>query len=230
MVDMRIDYEDGHHGWVEVWTDRDEADASVRAGLYGDQRTLPAAWPAGRLGRAWAVTVSGRCDLRRLKNELEALLVELEAGGDTFQIVADRDQLRASVNANVQRLAALGVVTLGSRPLQAGDAAVVSLLPDGIIGPVAPSWGPLLDWLRTTLSSERLADKRSKLAATGSSERHFFLGVTFTSPGEVYFALTNCPGVPTGPPPPPRGHHARVGDGGGDGGSLRCLVSRSGLV
>jgi hypothetical protein len=44
-------------------------------------------------------------------------------------------------------------------------------------------------WVETTLASDELADVRAKLAATGCNERHVFVGLTYGSPGEVFFAL-----------------------------------------
>ena len=64
------------------------------------------------------------------------------------------------------------------------------LYPDGMVRPSGETWGPVLEWIRETLASSRLADVRKKLAATGAEERHRFLGTTYTCPGVVFFALT----------------------------------------
>jgi hypothetical protein len=67
---------------------------------------------------------------------------------------------------------------------------VIRLYPDGIRGPAVITWVPVLDWIARTLGSQRLTDVRAKLALTNADERHAFLGVTYTSPGNVFFALT----------------------------------------
>jgi hypothetical protein len=63
-------------------------------------------------------------------------------------------------------------------------------------------WEPVVEWISNVLASPRLDDVRSKLARTGADERHAFLGVTFTSPGKVFFALDLK--KQTLPPDPPR--------------------------
>lgn len=63
----------------------------------------------------------------------------------------------------------------------------------------------MLNWITQTLASPRLTDVRAKLARTNAYERHAFVGVTFTSPGEVFFALSvNEQTLPSEPPALPR--------------------------
>lgn len=150
--------------------------------------------------RDWFVTVAGTSDLRILEGELEGLLADLEAHGVTFESVADRRALTHQQDENVRRLLELGVVTLSCGLPSSGDGSV-RLYPERVEGPAAVAWAPVVNWIGETLASVRLLDVRTKLMKTGAPERHVFLGITFTSPGEVYFALSlQEPTLPDEPP------------------------------
>jgi hypothetical protein len=188
MVDIRVEYTDRAPTYVEVWTDIEAGYAATWSRLMS-RGQLPQELQVSALRRDWFVTVSGASNLRRLETMLEGLLARLEAVGLTFELVAPLDSLTSSSDATVAQLLSLGVVMLSSRRTSA-EHGIVRLYPDGIVGPTGTRWEPVLDWIAQTLASPRLADVRLKLAKTDAYERHAFLGITFTSPGEVYFALT----------------------------------------
>ena len=186
MPDLLIDYRDRQPGYVEVWTDI-QGDYAAMWSRWMSVGRIPYPMAAPSLSRAWQVTVSGAAFQKSwpLERELEALLRDLELRGMVFERVASEETLRA-FGGSVARLLDLGVVQLASAPSGAG---VANLYPAGTSGPAAVSWEPVLDWISATLSSPQFKDNRRKLAATGAHERHMFIGATFTSPGEVFFAL-----------------------------------------
>lgn len=200
MADLRVEYPDRPAGYVEVWTDMEEGYASTYSELWKPGRQLPREVPIDRSHRDWFVTISGAAQLRILERELVAHITALEAIDTTFETVAERDALGRHPSPVVSRLVELGVVRLASRPASA-EYGLTRLYLSGISGPALVDWRPVLDWISQTLTSTRLADVRAKLARTAALERHAFIGVTFTSPGEVYFSLSRdeC----TLPPEPP---------------------------
>jgi hypothetical protein len=199
MVDIRIEYTDRDPGYVEVLTDIGEGYAATWARLMR-RGQLPLELHLAGLRRDWFVTVSGRSDLRRLEIELEGSLASLEVVGLTFERVATLQLLKSIGDVTVGRLLDLGVVMLSSKRSSAEQGSV-RVYPDGIVGPGVALWEPVLEWIERLLASQRLTDVRTKLAKTDAEERHIFLGVTFTSPGEVFFRLTvGEQTVPSAPP------------------------------
>lgn len=68
-------------------------------------------------------------------------------------------------------------------------------------------------WIETFLMSGPAADNRGKLKATHAPERHIFVGASFTSPGDAFFALDKRgrPGFPpTDPVLPPEITHVWI--------------------
>lgn len=202
MPDLLIDYRDRQPGYVEVWTDI-QGDYAAMWSRWMSTGRIPYPMPAPSLSRAWQVTVSGAAFQKSwpLERELEGLLRDLEARGMIFERVAPENTLR-TVGGAAAHLLDLGVVQLASGPNGAG---VADLYPAGITGPAVVSWEPVLDWISVKLSSRQFEDNRRKLAATGADERHIFIGATFTSPREVFFALKlpdqSLPQVPPLLPP-----------------------------
>ncbi len=136
MVDIRVDYADRPSGYVEVWTEIEPGYAATHSRLMGPSRQLPHELLMTALRRDWFVTVSGASDLRRLEAEIEDLVGSLETSGLTFETVADLRVLNTHPDPNVNRLVALGVVMLSSRPATMPDHGAVRLSPPGIEGPV----------------------------------------------------------------------------------------------
>jgi len=187
MPDIRIDYKDRPPAFMEVWTDIDSNYAAMYATLRQPKDELPNIAAAPRLRRDWQVTLGRTAHVRKVQAEMNQLLGALEDGGETFEVVATRRVLQSKSHPSVRRLVELGVDMLSSSPSEQGT---VRLYPAGISGPAVRRWEPVLKWIAETLASERLADVRAKLDATHAGERHVFVGPTYTSPGDVFFALT----------------------------------------
>lgn len=209
MADIRVEHSDRDPDYVEVWTDVDEKYAALSQRLYGKERTLPLEISVSG-SHVWFVTLARATNVNRLSGDLPSCLLDLESRGVTFERVADRRQLTEHDDASVARLVAFGVVGLSSRPATGEEQGKVLLYPEGISGPSLPDWLPVVEWTSQTLASPRLADVRSKLLRTHAAARHAFIGVTFSSPGEVYFALDirRERSLPTMPPqlPPEISH------------------------
>ena|GEM_PF-1915647 len=212
MADMRIERANGGYAFVEVWTDTDEATAAMFNELRGPELRLPGEWPAPNLARVWHLTVSKKARFRSgsrrqlsLEKNLVPVLAKMEAAGETFEFVAAGDNLLKSNSPLVARLLELGVCEVSSHPCKPGEQGLVRLSPAGITGSGEQSWEPLDDWLAATLAKPELDDNWKKLKATGARELHFMMGVTWSSPGDVYFALTDNPSIPSVAPKLPKG-------------------------
>jgi len=208
MADMRIERANGDHAFVEVWTDTDEATAAMFHELLRPELRLPAEWPAPHLTRVWHVTVSKKARFRsgpRGQLGLEKDLVPVLAKMEAAEFVAAGDHLLKSTRPLVARLRELGVCQVASRPSKPGEQGLVQLSPAGITGSNEQSWKSLDDWLAVTLAKPELDDNWKKLKATGARELHFMMGVTWSSPGDVYFALTDNPTIPSVAPKLPEG-------------------------
>ena len=186
MPDIRIDYRDQLPAYVEVWTDMDRQYAAMYSRLMKPENQLPLELIDPALSRVWWVTVSGAAIVDGLQWEIGEILERLERAGVTFEQVGE---LTSSQNPDVIWLRQRGVVRVSSRACKPGEPGTIRFLPAGISGPPEISWQRVAEWLNQTLSSERLDDVRSKLVATGAAERHLFLGVTYSSSSDAFFAL-----------------------------------------
>jgi hypothetical protein len=167
MPDIRIDYVGKSPGYAEVVVDIEPSYAAVAAQIWKPFNPLPAAM-------TWKVHVTGQANLKRLQRKLPEIL------GD----------LQRPPGPSVEReLARMGVTVLGPWAPGPNRPAGIYLAPEGIKGSADLLWEPLLEWIRSFLASDRAADVRKKLATTDAAERHAFLGASFTSPGDAYFAL-----------------------------------------
>jgi hypothetical protein len=205
MVDIRIEHADGRIGYVEVWADVDPGWAATYSRLLKSGNQLPLEIPIATLNREWFIVVSGASRLDVLEAELRVLLGDLEDRGETYETVAIKEALVSNGSPSVGRLLELGVVETSSRPAPAGQSGIVRIYVEGVTGPSTVDWAPVVEWIEDTLNSDRLADVRMKLGKTGALERHVFVGLTFSSPGEVFFSLSpyerTLPGLtPTLPP------------------------------
>jgi hypothetical protein len=201
LVDIRINHADRDAAYLEVVTDIEQPYAQmwamvVRGELDRDEPLLE---------RFWQVALS-RILKRRpqaLLKELIPLLQAMERSGEVFEYVVDRQRLALSHSTHAQRLLSLGVAGVGSRQLNSGETmGHLRFVPEGIVGPLEPNWERFLEWVETFLSSTRLQDVRTKLRDTGADERHVFIGASYTSPGEVFVALSeeHVGEVPSQPP------------------------------
>jgi hypothetical protein len=113
------------------------------------------------------------------------LLGELERAGLTPRVFAGRQELVNSDNAHLRRLAAFGVADLDSRP-RAGagterEPGKVLMFVAGASGPTQVEEIAFITWLNELLTSGPLESKRRKLARTQASERHLFVGTSYTT-------------------------------------------------
>ncbi|GGM51069.1 hypothetical protein [Dactylosporangium sucinum] len=186
MADIRIERHDVPNGYVEVVNDLDPRYAAVANGVR-DMQVID----DGSLTRTWFVTVGPAAELRSLRRDLVPILEGLEHAGE-FVVEASFDQdLAVHGNAAVRALEAKGVVRLTSRAAWPGEGGKIQVNAVGTGGPVELDWTAFQLWLTDLLKSERLKDVRTKLAATGSPERHAFIGLNFTTPWLAYHALSD---------------------------------------
>lgn len=165
MPDIRIEYAAKPAAYVEVVADINPSYAAMNRAISKGVQSLPS-------DRIWWVRLSGQSNVNELRRRLPTLL-----GGGTI------DQ------AEAQQLAEMGVTVEGPAIPRPGQTGGIHLLPAGIKGSPLPAWGYLLDWLAAFLSSSERHDVRSKLASTNAGERHAFVGASFTTNENAFFAL-----------------------------------------
>jgi hypothetical protein len=107
-----------------------------------------------------------------------------------------------SDQATMQQLAGMGATVEGPATPHPGHTGGIHLVPNGVTGSAHPVWPSFMDWIETFLASDKAADVRSKLAATHAPERHAFVGASFTTNGDAFFALDE-EGRPELPPRDP---------------------------
>lgn len=200
MPDIRIEYAAKPTGYVEVVVDIDTSYAAMDAEIFKGAQTLPS-------DRIWWVRLSGRSKVKELRRRLPMLL-----STDTIDRAAAR------------QLAEMGVTVDGPAIPRPGQTGGIHLIPAGIMGSANPVWASFMDWLAAFLASSETADVRRKLAATNAPERHAFIGASFTTDGDAFFALheEGRPELPASSPTlPPEITHLWVWTTPGIG---RCLA------
>lgn len=165
MPDIRIEYATKPIAYVEVVVDIDTSYAAMDAEVSKGVQSLPS-------DRIWWVRLSGRSNVKEVRRRLPALLA-----ADTVD------------PGTARQLAMMGVTVDGPGIPRSGETGGIYLLPAGTKGSATPAWAPFLDWLAAFLASGEIADVRSKLAATKAPERHAFVGASFTTNGDAFFAL-----------------------------------------
>lgn len=204
MADIRIDHPDKAPSFAEVWTDIDEGYAAMYSRIMKPQGQLPLELVEPALKRVWFVTLSGSSNVRRLGTDIGALLAHLERSGSTFEHVVEHASMKSHSDHVVQTLVKRGVVKLSSRSCKAEEQGIVRFYPGGISGSPRISWETFITWVNETMWSPRLKDVRSKLAETKADERHVFVGVTYSSPSDVFFGLDDYEeGLPSHAPDVP---------------------------
>jgi hypothetical protein len=200
MPDIRIEYAAKPAAYVEVVVDIGSSYAAMDAEISKGVQTLPS-------DRIWWVRLSGRSNLKKVRRELPTLL--------------DVDAVDQRV---AQRLAEMGVTVDGPGIPRPGEAGGIHLLPAGIKGSATPAWASFMEWLDAFLASSESADVRRKLETTNAAERHAFVGASFTTNGDAFFALheEGRPELPASDPTlPPEITHLWVWAAHGIG---RCLA------
>ncbi len=179
--DLRIEYQDGRIGFVEVTADLDPRYAEMVSGLRtkgSEHPEIPGRIPAPNLDRVWFLTLSAKANLSRLRKRLPELLAN----------PAEID------------LRKFGITHASWREATDG-AGEILLYPDGIEGPSEVTWEQWHSALEDLLLSERVLGKCRKLRQASSDERHLFLGTTYTSPWELHFPLSpEFSDTPAAPP------------------------------
>jgi hypothetical protein len=193
MPDIRIEYPDRPPAFVEVVADIAPAYAAIARRVSDPSST----WESPRLTYAWALVVTATCHV----NDLAPRVVELIAGLESSGYGADAGVLLLSSTEGPDcvELAKLGVLEAYAHKPCEHQAGSIRLIAEGIEGPYDTDWRAVGAWINEVLASAGLDDVRRKLAATAAVERHVFLGVTFSSPGVVFFALERGKSLP--PPP-----------------------------
>ncbi len=186
MADIMIEYRDRPAALAEVVTDIDEQYSAMVSAVRDVQEV-----PAPCLGRLWWVTVSPSARLRTLVTTLPELLRVAEDAKAYFEIVVPQQNLERHSADAVRRLANLGVVQLASRPLGTGEPGKVLIHGEGTGGPAQLDWPSFDRWLAAFLFDKKRADVRKKLDASGSMERHVFIGASFSTPWAAYHALSD---------------------------------------
>lgn len=197
MVDIRIEpLNASTPAYLEVVIDIESRHAAMTNHLRGFQQIS-----APELGRVWHVTVSPLARMKRLRQQLVGKLQGLHAEGVFFDTPQGEIDLAGHPSSRVRELAALGVLELASGRPRDGSKGRVLVWGQGTGGPDFQDWDAFNRWLETYLHHPGQADVRRKLAATGSPERHVFVGMSFTTEWLAYHALSRsyC-GLPPAPP------------------------------
>lgn len=184
LVDICIRFADNDLGYVEVVVDMDPRWARTASDVRDRHYELA----AGDLSRRWWIWVARTARLSVLEPHVVPLLAQLEEAGLVFERPAELDTLTATPEA-ATRLVEFGVIELTSRSLANGEEPAIHLRCEGTGGYAEDDWDGFLEEVARLTRSSRLADCRSKLRATGSAERHLFIGTTFTSKWSLNFWL-----------------------------------------
>jgi hypothetical protein len=191
MPDLRIEYSDGSTVYAEVVTDTDERYAQTYAELCKLAGAYPPEHPVVGSSRVWSVVVRV-ASVSRLLEALDHRLLKLEDQGRVFDWTAEFGPDDDPPERELRELIGLGVVGLGSRPTAEGEGGLARIYQDGVGG--RPSWLAFFEWLECRTVAPDWQDVRDKLAASCGHERHLVIGVTFGTPGDAYFALSDRTG------------------------------------
>ena len=196
--DIRIEYTDRPWAQVEVVVDLQREYGAMWREVVRRQQQLP----APDLSRYWWVTTSGTANISTMHRSVFPHLRSLEERALLFEVAVDDEALlRWAADPDVERLLTAGVVGLASRRLKPDELGQVQLIPQGASAGYFLDWDVITNWIDETLASDGIADVRQKLARSGSDERHIFLGVTYSSPGDVFMLLSSLErGLPPEPP------------------------------
>lgn len=131
------------------------------------------------------VTFDRAAKLRRLTDQLPLWLAELERAGLIFEWHADYKELVAIDSPIVAQLTEAGAIALVSRSVSTGEQVAIRLSVEGTEGYEEDGWHRFLDAVATMTWSPQFDDCRAKLSATATSERHLFIGTSYTSPWAI---------------------------------------------
>lgn len=221
MPDLRVVHRDGRVEFGEVVTDYDPRYAQMYGELLKQGPGIPLRVEAATLQRVWFVTVDRNCNIQLLKRRAPDLLEALERAGHNYERAGRFGNDEPDDSAS--ELITLGVADLSSRPCAADESGMMLVYPVGVSGSPRPQWDVFLCWLRDRLWDAAWRDVRAKLASSAPGRGHLFIGMTMSTPGDAYFALSDghrqVPPAPPDLPPEVGGVWITPVVGGG-----RCLV------
>ncbi|OHV28441.1 hypothetical protein BCD49_37985 [Pseudofrankia sp. EUN1h] len=167
--DLTITYADGRRAAVEVVSTRDET-------AMGFSAASTSYTTVSRLTRTWVLVVSPEARIKDLKREAPAALARLEENGTTSL------EGRGISDRRPQELRRLRVVSCVSTPPAEGNKAGFYLVQDftaGWSGGSSDHGDLVVQRCNELLASAEKADVPRKLLASGLSERHAVVVVTF---------------------------------------------------
>ena len=195
MPDLRIDYADGRVAYGEVATDIDQGYADMTSTLRKKGGGIPRVLATPRLRRVWFIGLARRISFAKLDRELPPLLGGLEQAGVVLNAFSAGAELASSDNADLRQLDELGITDITSRATLVVDGkrepARILMYAAGISGRAEVSWSAFIDWINDILMSDVLKNKRDKLMRTQATERHLFLGISYTTDWAGFLPLAD---------------------------------------
>jgi hypothetical protein len=199
--DLRIEYADGRRGVVEIVTVTDgqraaESAAFADGGL--DLQIDALRW------QSW-VTAPASVDRRRLQGSLAKVLAQMEAANERPSMLTPIDPATAGPGA--LKLLSLGVTAVAANNAPGERRGHVHWQPEGIGGELDLDLASVERWLRDFLRGPLAAKKFVKLLAVSDvSERHLFVGISWSVPWAVIRLLDlDVAALPPRPPSLPAG-------------------------
>lgn len=202
MPDLRIDYSDGRCGYIEAVVDIDRAYAALQGEIRrrGHRLSVPT------LDHKWFIWLSRHAQLKDLRSNLPRLLADMAARGQLCPTLTKLAVPGSPADPHLVKLSTLGVTRLWTQPPDKGDTGLIHFVPEGTGGPTRADWPAFDEALADVLSNDGLADVPRKLTQAGGSERHIFLGTSWTTPWVINRVLSDqCDDLPPIPPTLPAG-------------------------
>jgi len=177
--DLRIEYADGRRGVGEIVTVTDgqraaESAAFADGGLDLQINALQWQWQ-------WWVTAPASVDRRQLQASLIEVLAQMETDNERPLTLTPIDPATAGPGA--LKLLSLGVTEVAANSAPGERRGHVHWQPEGIGGELGLDLASVDRWLQGFLRGPLAAKKFVKLMAlTDVSERHLFVGVSWSVP------------------------------------------------
>jgi hypothetical protein len=184
--DLRVEYTDRPHGYVEVVADESQDWRSLHAALDRGNRVVE----VPGLAYHWWIWPRPDAHVKTLTAGLPGLLRQLDRAGETFghTVGVELDE-RIARSPFRDTITQLGIHRLVAGKAASGDAVARFVLP-GTEGPVDIDLDRVSSWCAEFLRAPERADVRTKLMDTGADERHAFIVVTISTEWPVWHALS----------------------------------------
>ncbi len=168
MYDLSIVYPDRAPGAVEVTAAADQGSVKLGKLVYDGER-----WIVPGIAGGWSAGLHPTANMKRLRQNLPALLQSLESQG----ISDPQLDVPWQPGPHEEAIRSLGVVHLAQYETNYPGAVYLAVDQDPErTGGMSPTDGrPLLDWLSGWLAQPDKADNLAKLGASNADERHLFL-------------------------------------------------------